>query len=355
MISALPVYYCVEYLNHNTGGHPENSGRLTAIMNAIDKDLVIGQVELRDPPYAKKADILLNHEESYYEMVKSEVESLPIDRGRHLDPDTIISSGSFIAAEKAAGAGIGMLENYYGVSDPALKEARAIVLPRPPGHHALSDRAMGFCLFNNIAIAARLAIRDYGLKKIAIYDWDVHHGNGTEDSFYSEKEVLYISSHQYPAFPGTGIPGEVGSGEGEGFNVNLPLPPMSGDSEIQYCFTKVIMPVLEQYDPEILLISAGYDAHERDPLASLNFSTQAFTWLSCALDKFCTERNIPMLVFLEGGYDYIALAAGVMETMRSMRGEVDYEEPDISSTSEMVKRIVNQTRNALSNYWKFGN
>ncbi|MCD6217417.1 histone deacetylase [bacterium] len=353
MISALPVYYCVEFLDHDTGDHPENAGRLTSIINAIDKDLVIGVVELRDPRPASKGYILLNHDDSYYEMIKEEVAALSGGSGRNLDPDTIISPGSFIAAEKAVGAGIDMLHNYYGTTDENGKESRAIALPRPPGHHAIANRAMGFCLFNNIAIAARAAIRDYGLERVAILDWDVHHGNGTENSFYSEKEILYISTHQHPAYPGTGRSDEIGIGDGEGFNVNIPLAPVSGDAEAKYCFASVIMPVLEQYDPQILLISAGYDAHERDPLASLTFSTQTFRWMAGTVDKFCSERGIPMFAFLEGGYDYTALAASVIETMRAMRGEVDPDEPEYLHVMDNVKRAVKETQSALSNNWKF--
>ena len=353
MISALPVYYCIEYLNHDTGGHPENANRLTSIINTIDKDLVTGKVELRNPPPASKEIITLNHDESYYEFVKSEISFLYPGMSRHLDPDTIISPGSFIAAEKAVGAGVSMLENYFSPSENGEKESRAIALPRPPGHHALHNRAMGFCLFNNIAIAARVAMKDYGLTRVAILDWDVHHGNGTEDSFYSSNEVLYISLHQYPAFPGSGSPYEAGSGKGEGYNVNLPLPPVSGDAEMQYCFINVIMPVLEQFNPEIMLISAGYDAHERDPLASLTFSTKAFSWMASTIHKFCKDRDIAMLAFLEGGYDYIALAAGVIETMNAMRGETEPDTPDTCKTSEMVKRMVNETQTAVSSRWKF--
>lgn len=353
MISALPVYYCVEFLDHDTGGHPENAGRLTSIINAIDKDLVIGIVELRDPKPASKDDILLNHDDSYYEMIKEEIAAISAGSSRHLDSDTIVSHGSFIAAEKAVGAGIDMLHNYYAITNENGKENRAIALARPPGHHAIANRAMGFCLFNNIAIAARAAIRDYGLKRVAILDWDVHHGNGTEDSFYSEKEILYISTHQYPAYPGTGRPDEIGSGQGEGFNVNIPLAPVSGDAEAKYCFKSVIMPVLEQYDPQILLVSAGYDAHERDPLASLIFSTQTFTWMAATLDKFCAERKIPMFAFLEGGYDYTALAASVIETMRAMRGEAEPDVPEYLHVTDYVKRAVKETQSALSKNWKF--
>lgn len=353
MISALPVYYCVEFLNHDTGGHPENAGRLTAIINVIDKDLVTGKEELRDPDPASKADILLNHTEQYYEMIKEEVEALSSYENRHLDPDTIISPGSFIAAQKAAGAGVCMLKNFFEPSREEDKEYRAFALPRPPGHHAMTSRAMGFCLFNNIAIAAHVAMRDYGLERIAIMDWDVHHGNGTEDSFYTEKRVLYISTHQYPAFPGTGAPADIGSGAGAGCNVNLPLPPVSGDPEIALCFEQVVMPVLEQYDPQLLLISAGYDAHERDPLASLTFSTQAFSWMAMKLENFSRERKIPMFAFLEGGYDYIALAAGVIETMDVMRGETTLSSLDSSKASGIVQKVVRETKSALSCKWKF--
>lgn len=353
MPSALPVYYCVEYLDHDTGGHPENAGRLTSIINSIDKDIVTGVVELRDPKPASKEDILLNHDDSYYEMIKDEIARIPKGSAHHLDADTIISSGSFVAALKSAGAGIEMLHNYYNISNEHAKENRAIALPRPPGHHAIANRAMGFCLFNNIAITARAAIRDYGIERVAIVDWDVHHGNGTEDSFYSEKEVLFISTHQYPAYPGTGRSDEIGKGDGTGYNINIPLPVMSGDAEAKHCFTSVIMPVLEQYDPQILLVSAGYDAHERDPLASLTFSTRTFKWMAATLDKFCQDKGIPMFAFLEGGYEYTALAASVIETMRAMRGEYNPDKPEYLNVMDSVESSVKNTQDAINKYWKF--
>ncbi|MFH1514636.1 MAG: histone deacetylase, partial [bacterium] len=251
-----------------------------------------------------------------------------------------------------AGVGYEMLRNYYDAPGDSQKESRAFALPRPPGHHAISNRAMGFCLFNNIAIAARIAIRDFNLDRIAILDWDVHHGNGTEDSFYEDDRILYISTHQYPAYPGTGLPQDIGSGPGEGFNMNLPMPPGSGDAEVQYCFKHAIMPILEQFEPQLLLISAGYDAHQRDPLASLTFSTEVFFWMSRTLDRFCLKKDIPMFAFLEGGYDYIALAAGVIETLKGMRSDDDPETPDLTRTNDRVKHMVHETCSALSSKWK---
>jgi len=352
MTRPLPIYYCQEFLNHNTGGHPENAQRLVAILNMLEKDFILGKVELREPPSADKKDILLNHSDDYFERVKNIIDNIQDGELRHLDPDTVISKGSFIAAIKGAGTGIAMLQNYYGKGESE-REDRAIAIPRPPGHHAERAYAMGFCLFNNIAIAADIARRDYGVKRIAILDWDVHHGNGTQDSFYPEDEVLYLSTHQHPCFPGTGFPHDIGSGKGEGYNVNIPLPPGSGDTEMKYCFINVLLPVLEQYNPELLLISAGYDAHRLDPLAWLNMKTSTYTWMSVTLDSFCRERNIPMFAFLEGGYDFQALSESVSETVKGFTGEALIEKPDISLTSEPVRAVVSETRNALSSRWKF--
>lgn len=351
MSKAFPIYYCEEFLHHDTGGHPENANRLIAILNIMEKDFLLGSMELREPPDASKDDICLNHSDRYYEMIKESVEELHPGERRHLDPDTIISKGSFIAAVKAAGAGIAMLENYYG-KNRTERESRALSIGRPPGHHCLNSRAMGFCLFNNIAIAAYVAKRDYGLKRIVIIDWDVHHGNGTENSFYSDNEVLYISTHQYPCYPGTGHSHDVGTGKGEGYNVNLPIPPGSGDTEMKYCFVKVIMPILEQFDPEIILASAGYDAHKRDPLAWLNWTTSSYGWISATLDKFCRERDIPIFAFLEGGYDYQALSESVKETIRGFSGEITPEEPDLTHTSQSVRAVADMTIKALGSRWK---
>lgn len=351
MLSGLPIYYCEDFLHHNTGAHPENANRLIAILNTLEKDFLLGYVELREPPKAQEEDICLNHDLLYFRRVKEAIESLDPGEMRHLDPDTVISSGSFIAALKAAGAGKAMLENYFG-RNGADKENRGIAIGRPPGHHAVKDHAMGFCLFNNIAIAAHLARRDYGIKRVAILDWDVHHGNGTESSFYSDNEVLYISTHQYPCYPGTGHPHDIGSGKGEGYNVNLPIPPGSGDSEIKYCFKTVIMPVLEQYNPELFLVSAGYDAHKRDPLAWINLTTQSFTWMSALVDSFCRERDIPLFAFLEGGYDFQSLAESFKETVRGFSKEALAEEPDLTHTSQSVRSVVEITSEAVSSRWK---
>jgi len=350
MTNAFPLYYCEEFLNHNTGGHPENANRLIAILNMLEKDFLLGKIELREPPSASKDDICLNHDDRYFEMIKESIEALEPGEMDHLDPDTVISSGSFTAALKAAGTGIAMLENYYK-RDNTGKENRGMSIGRPPGHHCLHNRAMGFCLFNNIAIASHLAKRDYGLKRIAIVDWDVHHGNGTENSFYSDNDVLYLSIHQYPCYPGTGHSNDIGMGKGEGYNVNLPIPPGSGDTEMKYCFVKVIMPVLEQYNPEILLVSAGYDAHKRDPLAWLNWTTASYTWMSALLDKFCRERDIPMFAFLEGGYDFQALSESVKETIQGFIGEGVAEEPDLSYTSQGVRMVTDMTIKALGSRW----
>jgi acetoin utilization deacetylase AcuC-like enzyme len=352
MSNPFPLYYCEEFLHHDTGAHPENANRLVAILNILEKDFLLGKVELREPLTAEKEDICTNHDEIYFDRIKNSVNELESGEIRHLDPDTVISNGSFIAALKSAGCGLSMLENYYG-KNGSERENRGLGIGRPPGHHSLRDYAMGFCLFNNIAIAAHLAKMKYGLKRIAILDWDVHHGNGTENSFYHDNEVLYLSTHQYPCFPGTGHVNDIGSGKGECYNVNLPVPPGSGDTEMKYCFVKVLMPILEQFNPEILLVSAGYDAHKRDPLAWLNWTTSSYTWMSALLDKFCLERNIPMFAFLEGGYDFQALAESIRETIRGFSGEAELESPDLTHTSQPVRAIVDMAVKALGSRWKF--
>ncbi len=230
------------------------------------------------------------------------VESLGHLAGRsgYLDSDTYLSPGSVAAARRAAGAAVSVVD--------ALHHGRArfgLALPRPPGHHALPDRAMGFCLLNNVAVAAAHA-RALGHQRVLVLDWDVHHGNGTEAMFYDDPSVLFVSLHQYPNYPGTGAAEDLGQGEGRGRNVNLPLPPGATDAVYAAAFARVVLPVIEQFAPDFALVSCGFDAHARDPLAQMELSATGFgamtTSLLDVLDKRC-----PLGIVLEGGYDLEAL------------------------------------------------
>lgn len=225
----------------------------------------------------------------------------------------------------------------------------AFALVRPPGHHALPNRGMGFCIFNNVAIGARHA-QKMGLEKVLIVDWDVHHGNGTSAVFYDDRTVLYFSTHQFPHYPGTGRVKELGMDGAEGFTVNVPLPWGTGDSGYLTAFEEILMPVALEYDPDIVLISAGQDPHQADPLSGMNLSTEAFGSLACAVkdiaDRCCEGR---LVAALEGGYNLEALSDSIVAILRAFKGEVPprievEEDPRVAERIEEVKR-------AMSPYW----
>jgi acetoin utilization deacetylase AcuC-like enzyme len=291
------------FLKHDTGNyHPETPERLKAIQEYFEKKNLLNQFVLLPKRFAKKSEIELVHNGPYIDFV----EQLCKKGGGYLDGDTPVSKDSCEAAKLAAGCGLEAIDQIL-----EQKIARAILLVRPPGHHSLKGRGMGFCLFNNIAIAARYALQK-GFKKIAIVDWDVHHGNGTQDEFYREKEVLFISIHQFPFYPGTGAIDEIGEGEGLGYTLNVPMPRGSTDADYKKAFENRILPKLIEYEPELILISAGFDAHKLDPLGGQELTTGMFEWMTeklLNLSKDCSKGR--MISFLEGGYSLPALAESV--------------------------------------------
>ncbi len=236
------------------------------------------------------------------------LEHLEMLRGRsaYIDPDTFVSPESIDTARLAAGSLVAMVDAM--IDGPV---SRGIALLRPPGHHAGSARAMGFCLLNNVAVAAAHA-RARGLDRIAIIDWDVHHGNGTQDIFWRDPHVLYVSTHQFPFYPGTGGSDEVGKGDGTGFTVNVPLAAGGGDSLYAGAFQRIILPILEAYAPELVLVSAGFDAATRDPLAQMDLSPDAFGWMARELARVADRSAAgKMAMVLEGGYDLDSIESGV--------------------------------------------
>jgi len=270
-----------------------------------------------------------------------------VGRAVALDPDTYISPESHEVALLAAGAAVDAVERVMSGS-----HRTAFAMVRPPGHHAERARAMGFCLYNSVAIGAAHA-RAHGARKVAIVDYDVHHGNGTQHIFESDPHVLYVSTHQYPYYPGTGAAGEIGREAGQGFTVNLPIEVGAVDEDYRVAFDEVIVPVLLQFEPDLIMISAGFDAHERDPLAGMRLTTPAFGAMTMSLRKVAEECCRGRVVAVtEGGYDLQALAASLDATIEALGSPVgDPHWPLSGIVSSRGRDTVAQTRRALGSHW----
>ena len=295
-------------LAHDTGAHPEQAARITAIEQELSARGWLGFERVRSPAVARS--ILTEvHPDSYV----SVIEELSLGGGAQLDPDTLVSTGSFEAALHAAGGAVRLVELLIERSASTGFSAH-----RPPGHHAERQQAMGFCLFNNIAVAARHAVDAGGLERVMILDWDVHHGNGTNDIFHASDQVLFVSIHQSPLYPGTGSAGDVGSGAGIGYTVNLPVPAGSDDPVYVSLVEHVVVPLATAFAPQLVLISAGYDAHRDDPLADCRVSEAGFAGMARAMRRVCAELEAPLGAVLEGGYAQTALARSVAATLEQL-------------------------------------
>jgi len=298
------------YLRHETEPHPENPGRLTAIQNRLESSEFYNNLIPIQPRKATAEEIGLVHDTGYVASVKQSC----ADQVRNLDADTVISSDSYDAALLSAGAGISAIDQLI---DGNIHNAFCAV--RPPGHHAEHDHAMGFCLFNNVGVAARYAQKTKGLIKIFIFDWDVHHGNGSQHSFYSDPSIYYSSMHQYPFYPGTGAGEETGTGDGLGTTLNLPMDAYSDDDDYLSAIENKLIPEIQHYKPDLIIISAGFDAHQNDPLAQIQLTTECFgkmTELLMGIARdVCDGRLLSML---EGGYDYDALSGSVQLHMQTL-------------------------------------
>lgn len=289
------------FAEHQTPpGHPESPERAD-VMDMVAGEWRRQKGEVAAPRAATREQLARVHSQTHIDRVIS-----ASGRSVAFDPDTYTSPESVEIAHLAAGAAIDAVERVLGNG-----VRRGLALVRPPGHHAERERVMGFCLFNNVAVAAAHA-RSLGAGKVAIVDYDVHHGNGTQQIFYEDPDVLYVSLHQYPYYPGTGAAGEIGSGDGKGFTVNVPLEVGAVDEDYRYAFSTVVVPVLRQFEPDMLLVSAGFDAHERDPIAGMRLTTDAFAAMSAELarvaDDCCGGR---LVAVSEGGYDLHALADSI--------------------------------------------
>ncbi len=306
---AVAIIYDDIFLEHDTGAyHPENADRLRSIIRYLEP--LRDELTWITPEPASYDQLCSVHTPAHIASVEHASMNL-----RAIDADTQTSEHSYEAALKAAGAGVSAIDAIMSG-----QASTAFAAVRPPGHHATKYQAMGFCLFNSIAIAARYA-QSKGFEKVLIVDFDVHHGNGTQDIFYDDETVFYFSSHQYPAYPGSGSAQETGIGDGEGYTRNFPLTPGSGDEVLLPIYEEALPETLREFQPDIILVSAGYDLHHSDPLAQLNATTEGIGDIVSAIME---SSPVPKLFFLEGGYDLDALGQSVAKTIQVMR-EYDKE------------------------------
>ena len=331
-----------EYLKHDPGQfHPERPERLKVLLD-LAGELDSNSFQLLPPRPAIRKEIETCHASDYIEVVRSTSQ-----RNRYaLDGDTVTCRDSFGVGLLAVGGFLRLLDAI------AAGEARnGFALVRPPGHHALRDRAMGFCLFNTVAIGARHVRRHYGAERVLIMDWDVHHGNGTQEAFYWDRSVLYLSTHQYPYYPGTGAAEEVGGGDGEGYTVNVPLPAGCGDGEYLRAFREIVVPIAEKYTPDWILVSAGFDPHARDPLGGMNVTESGFGAMASMLLDLAEQHAGGKIGFLlEGGYDLAALKNSVVSVLEQMKGRRTSDGPE-GRGGEAVEPLIRRVLTIQERYW----
>ena len=307
------------YLEHDTGDHVENSQRLVAAMSYLNETGIKEKLTCLPPRPALLEELEMIHTPEYISYVKSKAEK----GGGWLDPDTVMSPKSYEAALYAVG---GLLVAVEEVMKGKVDNAFALV--RPPGHHAIHDRAMGFCIFNNAAIAAKFALSKFNLNRVLIADFDVHHGNGTQDAFYADPKVLYFSTHQYPFYPGTGWMDETGTGEGEGTTVNFPMAAGWSDEEYLRAFNEVLVPVARRFQPQLILVSAGFDAHWADQLAMMRVTITGFAQMVMILKNLAAELCQGRLIFtLEGGYNLQVVASSIKAVFDVLLGNSEIDDP----------------------------
>jgi len=314
------------YLEHDTGEHPENASRLISIMSHLKQTGIEEAITSLQPHIALKEELEMVHSERYI----ANIEYIAENGGGWIDPDTFVCSKSYEAALYAAG---GLLTALKAVWKNEVNSAFALV--RPPGHHAVKDHAMGFCLFNNIAIAAKFALTNLDVERILLIDFDVHHGNGTQDTFYNDPRVLYFSTHQYPFFPGSGSAEEIGEGKGVGFTVNFPMRVGWGDQEYSRIYNEILIPIARNFQPQLILVSAGFDAHWADRLAMMQASISGFAHTITILKDLATELCDGRLIFtLEGGYNLQVIAFSVESTFNILLGNPKVNDPLGKAPSE---------------------
>jgi acetoin utilization deacetylase AcuC-like enzyme len=310
--------YDPAFMAHDTGNHPESGQRLQVVLEHLAECGLLEQLKRLLVTQAAPRDLARVHTTAMIERVRDLAEG----GGGFIDLDTVISRGSYDAACMASGAAIAVCR---AVLDGEVDSAYALV--RPPGHHATRRRSMGFCLFNHIAVAAAWALEQAGLSRVAIVDYDVHHGNGTEDILGADPRVLYVSLHQYPFYPGTGHWRDTGEADGKGSCINVPLPPNTGDKGFARAMQAIVLPALARFQPELILVSSGYDGHWVDPLAWMLLSTDGYRHIARLLLHAAQELCAGRIAFvLEGGYHPQALAHSVASTISELLGQ-PYDDP----------------------------
>jgi acetoin utilization deacetylase AcuC-like enzyme len=335
-----PLYFsdpaCLEHdPSAHVPGHPDTPERLEAIERMLAPSDWLGW-ERRDAPAAQEAELELIHSARQIQQIKQ----LSLEGGGAIDADTFVGEPSFRAALHAVGGACEMTRALVA-GDARL----GFCAVRPSGHHAEPDRAMGFCLFNNVAVAAELAIRQLGLSRVFILDWDVHHGNGTAEAFRRRPDVLFASIHQAGIYPGSGPLSDVGSGPGEGYTINLPVPAGSEEDLWLSLIEHIVLPAAHAFEPELVLVSAGFDAHREDPLAGCRLETASFAEIARHVRDLAERLGVPLGVVLEGGYQPSVLGECVSETLTALSGE----QPPIAVAPEAL--LSSRAAAQIAHYW----
>lgn len=347
----LSLIHDKRFQNHiNPPSHPESVKRLSVFEEFFLKSDLPGAITELSPIEASEDDIAMVHSPAYVEALKKRAELAEhSNKLVAIDGDTFLSPKTYSTAKLAAGAGLTALNN---MSDSGIDSS--FVAVRPPGHHALAAKGMGFCLFNNVAVTVRNAQKQ-GFKRIFVLDWDVHHGNGTEAIFYDDPSVFFLSLHQFPFWPpGSGWYEDDGTKEGKGFNLNIPLPAGSGDRGYKRAFEYIVQPVCEEFAPDLILVSAGYDAHIFDPLGQQQISTAGFADMTKSITHLRDKLKSKIICFLEGGYNTQALAKSVISTMNVLEHDAtDYDtiKRTMDQDPNQVDVRISDVKKHFSRYW----
>ncbi|CAA3025547.1 histone deacetylase 14 isoform X1 [Olea europaea subsp. europaea] len=363
LLNAKVIYSVAPAMGHNKESHPECNSRVPAIVNALEKMELTSKyrssemIELQSFRSASVDDIASVHERAYVSGLEKAMAQASEQGLIFIDGSgpTYATATTFQESILAAGAGISLVDSVVLASKVRQDPPVGFALVRPPGHHAIPKGPMGFCVFGNVAIAARYAQRVHGLKRVFIIDFDVHHGNGTNDAFYDDPDIFFLSTHQDGSYPGTGKINQIGHGDGEGTTLNLPLPGGSGDRAMRIVFDEVIVPSARRFKPDIILVSAGYDAHVLDPLANLQFTTGTYYMLASSIKELAKDLCRGRCVFfLEGGYNLSSLSHSVADSFRAFLGEpslaAEFDDPAFlyEEPSDKVKEAIQKVQHIHS-------